>query len=150
MLAWIAPAAWLYVVSVGCFPVKVPATDRSLYQRRFFKCVMSENDLQQIATHHDTRHYTPIHNILSAAPQWSIYRKVLGKLSEESNVMPKHVGARGAWRSQNAMHHVTIHDTPIHNNLSTAPQLNFCHKALRTLPEDGNVMPKHAEVTIRI
>src|SRR5215510_14791588 len=40
-------------------------------------------------------------------------------------------------------HHVTRHNTPIHNILSTAPQLNTSQKALGTLPEDGNVMPKH-------
>jgi hypothetical protein len=31
---------------------------------------------------------------------------------------------------------------------STAPQLSNSQKALGTLPEDGNVMPKHVEVTI--
>jgi hypothetical protein len=36
----------------------------------------------------------------------------------------------------------------IHNILSTAPQLNISQKALGTLPEDGNVMPKHAGATI--
>jgi hypothetical protein len=39
------------------------------------------------------RHNTPIHNILSAAPQFSISQKALGTLPEDSNVMPKHVGA---------------------------------------------------------
>jgi len=38
--------------------------------------------------------------------------------------------------------HVTIHNTPIHNILSTA-QLSISQKALGTLPEDSNVMPKH-------
>jgi hypothetical protein len=38
--------------------------------------------------------------------------------------------------------------TPIHNILSTAPQLNICQKALGTLPEDGNVMPKHVGDTV--
>jgi hypothetical protein len=40
------------------------------------------------------------------------------------------------------------HNTPIHNILSTVPQLIISHKALGTLPEDGNVMSKHAEATI--
>jgi hypothetical protein len=40
-------------------------------------------------------------------------------------------------------HHVTRHNTPIHSFLSTAPQLSISQKALGTLPEDGNVMPKH-------
>ena len=50
--------------------------------------------------------------------------------------------------SQIAMHHVTKHNTPIHNILSTAPQLSISQKALGTLPEDGNVMPKHVGATI--
>ena len=45
-------------------------------------------------------------------------------------------------------HHVTIHNTSIHNILSTAPQLTISQKALGTLPEDGNVMPKHIGATI--
>jgi hypothetical protein len=45
-------------------------------------------------------------------------------------------------------HYVTEHNTPIHNILSTAPQLSISQKAIGTLPEDGNVMPKHVGVTI--
>jgi hypothetical protein len=41
------------------------------------------------------------------------------------------------------MQHVTRHNTPIHNILSTAPQLSVSQKALGTLLEDDNVMPKH-------
>src|SRR5215510_10805833 len=37
-------------------------------------------------------------------------------------------------------HHVTRHNTSIHNILSTASQLSICQKALETLPEDGNVV----------
>jgi hypothetical protein len=44
--------------------------------------------------------------------------------------------------------HVTRHNTPIHNILSTAPQLNISQKALGKLPEDDNVMPKHVGATI--
>jgi hypothetical protein len=40
----------------------------------------------------DQTHNTPIHNILSTAPQLSISQKALGTLPEDSNVMPKHVG----------------------------------------------------------
>jgi hypothetical protein len=47
-----------------------------------------------------------------------------------------------------ATHHVTSHNTPIHNILSTAPQLSISQKTLGTLPEDGNVMPKHVGTTI--
>jgi hypothetical protein len=46
------------------------------------------------------------------------------------------------------VHHATKHNTPIHNILSTAPQLCISQKALGTLPEDGNVMPKHVGATI--
>jgi hypothetical protein len=45
-------------------------------------------------------------------------------------------------------HHVTRHNTSIHNILSTAPQVSISQKELGTLPEDGNVMPKHVEATI--
>src|SRR5215475_10933524 len=45
-------------------------------------------------------------------------------------------------------HHVTRHNTHIHNILSTASQLSISQKALETLHEDGNVMPKHAEASI--
>ena len=45
-------------------------------------------------------------------------------------------------------HEVTRHNTSIHNILSTAPQLSISQKALGTLPEDGNVMPKHVGATI--
>jgi hypothetical protein len=50
---------------------------------------------------------------------------------------------RGAWRTQIATYHVTRHNTPIHNILSTAPQFSISQKTLGTLPEDENVMPKH-------
>src|SRR5215510_9141596 len=43
---------------------------------------------------------------------------------------------------------VPRHNTPIHNIISTASQLSISQKALETLPEDGSVMPKHAEATI--
>jgi hypothetical protein len=39
------------------------------------------------------RHNTPIHNIVSTAPQLIISQKALGTFSEDGNVMPKHVGA---------------------------------------------------------
>jgi hypothetical protein len=42
----------------------------------------------------------------------------------------------------------TRHSTPIHNILSTAPQLSISQNALGTLPEAGNVMPKHVGATI--
>jgi hypothetical protein len=51
-------------------------------------------------------------------------------------------------RSPGCVHHVIRHNTPIHNIPSTAPQLSIFHKALGTLPEDGNVMPKHVAAAI--
>jgi hypothetical protein len=48
-----------------------------------------------------------------------------------------------AWRSEITTYHVTKHNTPIHFILSTAPQ-----NALRMLPEDGSVMPKHVAATM--
>jgi hypothetical protein len=46
-------------------------------------------------------------------------------------------------------HHVTRHNTPIHNILSTAPQFSISQKALGTLPDYDNVMPKYVGATIR-
>jgi hypothetical protein len=45
-------------------------------------------------------------------------------------------------------HHITRHNTPIHINLSTAPKFSISQKAVGTLSEDGNVMPKHVGATI--
>jgi hypothetical protein len=45
-------------------------------------------------------------------------------------------------------HHVTRHNTPIHNFLSKAPQLSVSQKALGTLPQAGTVMLKHGETTV--
>jgi hypothetical protein len=50
--------------------------------------------------------------------------------------------------SQIATHHVTRHNTRIYSILSTAPQLSISQKALGTLPENGNVMPKHVGAAI--
>jgi hypothetical protein len=68
----------------------------------------------------------------------SISQKTLGTLPEDGNVM----------RTQITTHHVTRHNTPIHNILPTAPQLSISQKALGTLPEDDNVMPKHVGATV--
>jgi hypothetical protein len=53
----------------------------------------------------------------------------------------------GGSSTVHSKHHVTRHDTPIHNILSTA-QLSISQKALGTLPEDGNVMSKRVGATI--
>jgi hypothetical protein len=55
--------------------------------------LMSAHKRSQIDTHRVTRHNTPIHNILSSAPQLSISQKALGMLLDDGNVMSKHVGA---------------------------------------------------------
>jgi hypothetical protein len=57
-----------------------------------------------------------------------------------SDVFPDPV----AW----CVYHATRHNTPIHNILSTVPQLSVSQKALGMLPDDGNVMPKHVGATI--
>ena len=46
-------------------------------------------------------------------------------------------------------HHITRHNTPNHNILSAVSQLSISQNTLETHPEDGNVMPKHAEATIQ-
>jgi hypothetical protein len=51
-------------------------------------------------------------------------------------------------QSIECLHHVTGHNTPIHNILSIDPQLSISQNALGSLPEDGNVMPKHVAATI--
>jgi hypothetical protein len=45
-------------------------------------------------------------------------------------------------------HHATGLNIPIHNIRLTAPQLSISQKALGTLPDYGNVMPKHVGATI--
>jgi hypothetical protein len=55
---------------------------------------------------------------------------------------------RGDLRRGAQAHHVTRHNTPIHNILSTAPQLGISQKALVTFSEDGNVMLKHVGASI--
>ena len=72
----------------------MPSGDAQLRSSRYNivdGCVMSSDVVR--GAHHVTRHNTPIHNILSTAPQLSIPQKSLGMLPEDSNVMPKHVGA---------------------------------------------------------
>jgi hypothetical protein len=44
--------------------------------------------------------------------------------------------------------HSAFREMPIHNILSTAPQLRISQKALGTLPEDDNVIPKHVGAII--
>src|SRR5215475_1601457 len=69
----------------------VPSERCSIEEQSIEYCVVS-NDVVRFA-HHVTRHNTPIHNILSTAPQLSISQKALGTLPEDGNVMLKRVGA---------------------------------------------------------
>jgi hypothetical protein len=65
-----------------------------------------------------------------------------------SSYMFRHYIAIFRERSEIATHPVTRHNTPIHNILSTVPQLSNYQKALGTIPEDGIVMAKHVGDTI--
>jgi hypothetical protein len=49
--------------------------------------------ISEIATHHVTKHNTPIHSILSTAPKFNISQKALQTLPKDGNVMPKHAVA---------------------------------------------------------
>jgi hypothetical protein len=53
--------------------------------------VSSASDLSSPCT--TLLYNTPTHNILSTAPQLSIYQKALGMLIEDGNVILKRVGA---------------------------------------------------------
>jgi hypothetical protein len=70
-----------------------------------------------------------------------MFRHYIAIIRERSYCVLSNDAVRGA-------HHVTRHNTPVHNILSTAPQLSISQKALGTLPEDGNIMPKHVGDTI--
>ena len=81
---------------------------------------------------------------LVTAPHLSISQKALETLPEDGNLMTKHAEEHNVFSDVvRSAHHVTKHNMPIHNILSTVSQ-----KALETFPEDGNVMTKHAEATI--
>ena len=71
-----------------------------------------------------------------------------GVPSKARNLKSKHLHIRRNIYVVRGAHHVTRHNTPIHNILSTAPQLNISQKAPGTLPEDGNVMSKRVGATI--
>jgi hypothetical protein len=71
----------------------VPSERCSIEEQLIEYCGWAFVSSDVVCTVHATRHNTPIHNILSTAPQLSISQKVLGMLPEDGNVMPKHVGA---------------------------------------------------------
>jgi hypothetical protein len=55
---------------------------------------------------------------------------------------------RQVYKFSSALSLLCMVSAPIHNILSIVPQLSISQKALGTLPEDGNVMPKHVGVNI--
>jgi beta-lactamase superfamily II metal-dependent hydrolase len=65
--------------------------------------------------------------------------------SSRQNIMDGRVVSSDVFR---VAHHVSRRNTPIHNILSTAPQLSIASETLGTLPEDGNIMTKHLGATI--
>jgi hypothetical protein len=95
------------MVSTTCFGITLPSSgsvpsafremlnwgevDRILWMGVL--CLVTWHVAISIAMHHFTRHNTPIHNILSTSPYWSISQKALGMLPEDGNVVLKHVGA---------------------------------------------------------
>jgi hypothetical protein len=79
--------------------------------------------------------------ILYGAPVWK------GTL-QNTFYKAKLIGIQMLINIRIATHHVTAHNTPVHNILSTVPQLSISQKA-GTLPEDGNVMPKRIGTTVR-
>jgi hypothetical protein len=76
-----------------------------------------------------------------------MFRHYIAILRERLNLGVDGRVVFGDVRSEVATHHVTRHNTPIHNIQSTA-QLSISQKALGTLPENGNIMPKHVGSTI--
>jgi hypothetical protein len=68
-----------------------------------------------------------------------------GSIEEQSiDIVDGRVVSRDVVRA----HHITRHNKPIHNILSTVPKLSISQKALETFPKNGNVMPKHVGTTI--
>jgi hypothetical protein len=78
------------------------------------------------------------------------YVAIFRERSKRCSIEEQSIEYCGARRSWITTHHVTRYNTPIHSILWTAPQLTTSQKALGTLIEDANVMPKHVGVTICI
>jgi hypothetical protein len=62
------------MVAPTCFGITLPSSEN--VPNAFWEML----NLGEIATHHVTGHNTPIHDILSTAPQFSISHKALGTL----------------------------------------------------------------------
>jgi hypothetical protein len=73
------------MVAPTCFGITLPSSEN--VSSAFWEML---NWGSEFATHHVTRHNKSIHNILSTAPQVSIYQKALGTLPVVGYVMPKH------------------------------------------------------------
>jgi hypothetical protein len=81
--------------------------------------------------------------------EWMVAPTCFGITLPSSGSVPSALWDMINWGAvDRILHHVTRSSTPIYNILSTAPQLSISRKALGTLPEDDNVMPKHVGATI--
>jgi hypothetical protein len=94
--------------------------------------------------------FYPLTSELNFSRQRCLARFLLGILFLKPCISLIYALKTNKFKSQIATHHVTRHNTLIHNILYTAPLLIISQKALGTLSEDGNVMPKLVEATIHI
>jgi hypothetical protein len=79
----------LYCHPQGALPVpseRRPIEEQSTEYRGWARCVQRRGAWRsEIATHHATKHNTPIHNTPSTAPQFSISQKAPGTLPEDDD-----------------------------------------------------------------
>jgi hypothetical protein len=109
------------------------------------------DNICQNTQRHVTKYINPLTQELNSSAQRCLMSFLLGIL-----LLEPYISLIYAWKNNKCnnylfslLYHATRHNTPIHNILSTAPQLSISQNALETLPEDGNVMPKHVADTIR-
>jgi hypothetical protein len=125
-----------------------PFTPNDLYRRRALsalKIKIPSKNMREKPTNTPIIH--SVHQLCMVAPTcFGITLPSSGSVPSACLVSnlhpPRHATKRGAHA-----HHVTRHNTPIHNILSTAHQLSISQKALGTPLEDGNVMPKRVGAT---
>jgi hypothetical protein len=100
--------------------------------------ILSSAKLNSVSTNHTSLYYSLLHNTLFSSTwplTFSSGKLGAGLIYSDETSTPSSNLVR--------THHVTGHNTPIHNILSTALQLSISQKALGTLPEDGNIIQKH-------
>jgi hypothetical protein len=114
----------------------------------FMKDIISTEFLEKIRNYQFQEHDLLEWDTVWLGKDALTFQKNMLPLSSES--ISSSSSSSSPWRSQIATHHVTGHNTQIHNILSTVPQLSIYQKALETLPEDVKVMPKHVGATIHI